>query len=335
MKSVTETIERALAAAGLPQLRRASTTETVAPAHGPMQRQAHGLTESPAGVGQFLSLSHAGEAGSRDYKLYVPSGYDTKPAALIVMLHGCKQSPDDFARGTRMNALAERHGFLVAYPAQTARANGANCWNWFERDEQRREGTEPSLIAGIVRDVARAYALDTSSVFVAGLSAGAAMAVILGATYPELFAGVAAHSGLPMGAAHDVASAFGAMRGRATSTPDAGSQGGAVPTIVFHGDSDHTVACANGKAIVEQALQGYAASNETLNKRQRQAASTRGNQISTTEYLDAEGRCRVEDWVVQGGAHAWFGGSAEGSYTQPAGPDASAEMVRFFLSQKS
>ena len=316
LQAVTSTIEKALASAGLAQLRGLSPKNFAA-----------------TDVGKFLSLSHTNGKGRRAYKLYVPSSYDGRPAPLIVMLHGCKQDPDDFAAGTRMNALAESDGFLVAYPAQTRRENGANCWNWFDGHQQSRDGIEPSLIAGIVREIGKSHAVDSSRVFVAGLSAGAAMAVILGTTYPELFAGVAAHSGLPVGAAQDVTSAFAAMRGGA-ATSSADVRRPAVPTIVFHGDADHTVALANGNAIVGQALHAYAVADTALRKSRRSPQASAGSRVTTTDYLDADGTHRIEEWVVHGGAHAWFGGSPDGSYTEPSGPDASAEIVRFFLSQK-
>lgn len=335
LQAVTATIEKALASAGLAQLRRPSpghsptgfVRETVVP--GDRAKKNFAATD----VGQFLSLSYTNDLGRRAYKLYVPSSYDGGPAPLIVMLHGCKQDPDDFAAGTRMNALAESKGFLVAYPAQTRRENGANCWNWFDAHQQSREGIEPSLIAGIVREICTSHSVDSSRVFVAGLSAGAAMAVILSTTYPELFSGVAAHSGLPVGAAQDVTSAFAAMRGGVAAS-SAGVRRPAVPTIVFHGDADHTVALSNGSTIVGQALHAYAEADTTLRKSQRSPQVSDGTRFTTTDYLDADGKHRVEEWVVHGGSHAWFGGSPDGSYTDPSGPDASAEIVRFFLSQK-
>jgi poly(hydroxyalkanoate) depolymerase family esterase len=305
---------------------------TAANAHPAAHRQA---MPQPGGS-QFLAMAHSNYRASRAFKLFVPASYAGVPMPLLVMLHGCKQNPDDFAAGTRMNALAEQHGFLVAYPAQTMRDNLANCWNWFERAQQVRGGVEPELIAGIVAQIGIAYAVESSRVFVAGLSAGAAMAVILGATYPEVFAGVAAHSGLPLGAAHDVASAFSAMQGAAAATAAATRQP-AVPTLVIYGDADPTVAPGNGAAVVAQSVRAHGRSNTPLQAQPRSSADASvGTAASlrtstTTDYRDASGRLRVSECVVHGGKHSWFGGSAQGSYTDANGPDASAEIVRFFL----
>lgn len=166
----------------------------------------------PVAPGEFTAHTYGRGAAIRAYKLYVPALHSARPRPLLMMLHGCQQNPDDFAAGTRMNELADVHGFLVAYPAQTSRSNSASCWTWFEALEQEREGVEPSQLAGIVGAIAETHDVDMGSVFVAGLSAGAAMAVILGETYPEIFAAVGAHSGLPWGAAHNVLSAFFAMQ---------------------------------------------------------------------------------------------------------------------------
>jgi poly(hydroxyalkanoate) depolymerase family esterase len=334
LNRVTATIEGALASAGLKavsaRLRRQPPVAFHAPS--PTAARAQSNDKHAAGTpGPFLNRTYAIGEAHLAYKLYVPSSYRGDPVPLILMLHGCKQNPNDFATGTRMNELAERSGFLVAYPEQNKRANGSNCWNWFESNHQGRDGGEPTLLAGIVGHVRKDYPVDSSRVFVAGLSAGAAMAIILGSTYPEIFKGVAAHSGLPLGAAHDVPSAFAAMQGRAASRARRPSS--AVPTIVFHGDADHTVALSNAAKIVEQAFLGYAASDTTLRKGPPLTETLNGKMTSTTRYTDADGKVRVEEWVVQGGSHAWFGGSSDGTYTEASGPDASAEMVRFFLSQ--
>ena len=276
--------------------------------------------------------------------LYVPASYSiesSEAVPVIVMLHGCTQSPADFAAGTRMNALADQYGFLVIYPAQAGAANGSRCWNWFRREDQLRDSGEPSLIAGITREVASTYHVDARRIFVAGMSAGAAMAVILGSTYPELYAAVGAHSGLPYGAAHDMPSAFAAMQGGAApsgrfqakaATSSNHADGSTLkPTIVFHGDHDQTVHARNGDAIVAQAAvaspdQDLCAS--TCRRERRRAAA--GTRARITWHAN---RTVVEHWMVHGAGHAWSGGSPAGSFTDSAGPDASAEMLRFFLSQ--
>jgi len=237
--------------------------------HGGFQPSIGGLAypspaEAPAVVpdgAQFLTATFSNQAGSRPYKLYVPSGYRGQAVPLIVMLHGCTQSPDDFAAGTRMNAVAEEHTCLVAYPAQTAAANCSRCWNWFSTGDQQRDQGEPSLIAGITRQVMRDYEVDPQRVYVAGLSAGGAAAAIMGTTYPDLYAAIGVHSGLAFGAASDMASAFAAMRQgkgggahRTAGAPGPGKGQRIVPAIVFHGDRDTTVHPRNGHEVVAQAL---------------------------------------------------------------------------------
>jgi poly(hydroxyalkanoate) depolymerase family esterase len=318
---VRATIERALAQAGLAQPTPSADGQREM---RPTQRANLRPVAAPATGGQWIQRTFGNDAGTRTYMLYVPTSYGAgagMQVPLVVMLHGCTQSPEDFAAGTRMNQLAEVHGFLVAYPAQTSRSNGNKCWNWFRPGDQARGRGEPSLLAGIAQQVASDYRIDPRRVFVAGLSAGAAMAVILGETYPDVFAGVGAHSGLPFAAAHDVASAFAAMKAAPARTPRAGT----VPTIVFHGDADHTVAVANSDGIVRDA---------TVDTAQRTAhggVAPGGRSYTRTVWTGASDRPRAESWRVHGAGHAWSGGSAQGSYTDPAGPDASAEMVRFFL----
>jgi poly(hydroxyalkanoate) depolymerase family esterase len=263
---------------------------------------------------------------------------------MMVMLHGCTQSADDFATGTQMNRLADEHGFLVVYPEQAAHANASKCWNWFKPQDQLRGAGEPSLIAGIVREVAQQHGADPRRIFVAGLSAGAAMAVVLGETYPELFAGVGAHSGLPYGSAHDIPSALAAMKGGRSSIAGLKSVPGeagaprrkavqAVPVIVFHGDRDHTVQQTNGAQIVRQAQEAHDATAEghTLRASTQAGVASGGRRFSRTVHADREGQVRIESWTLHGAGHAWSGGHAGGSYTDGTGPDASAEMVRFFM----
>jgi poly(hydroxyalkanoate) depolymerase family esterase len=274
---------------------------------------------------RFDELNYANAAGSRAYKLYVPSGHAGQALPLVVMLHGCTQSPDDFAAGTQMNALAEEQTFLVAYPAQTQTANMSKCWNWFSAGDQRRDHGEPSLIAGITRQIMSDFPVEQGRVYIAGLSAGGAAAAIMGATYPDLYAAVGVHSGLACGAARDLPSALAAMKQGGTGSLRGGGSGG-VPTIVFHGDRDTTVNPVNGDQVLAQAK--ASADLETAVKR---GQSPGGMGYTCTVHTDATGRAMLEHWVLHGAGHAWSGGSAAGSYTDPRGPDASREMVRFFL----
>ena len=281
---------------------------------------------------EFLACTFRNQAGSRPYKLYVPSGYHGQSVPLIVMLHGCTQSPDDFAVGTRMNAAAEEYTCLVAYPGQTSSANTHKCWNWFSAADQQRDAGEPSLIAGITREVMRNYAIDPRYVYIAGLSAGGAAAAIMGDAYPDLYAAIAVHSGLPCGAARDLPSAFAAMKGNGGPAPrnghtaPAGLKPRVVPAIVFHGDKDTTVNPSNADAVVAQSGQGA-----SLSRRVEKGQVAGGLAYSRILHADATGETVVEQWVIHGAAHAWSGGSPAGSYTLPQGPDATTEMVRFFL----
>ena len=277
---------------------------------------------------RFIAGSFDAEAGSRGYKLYIPSTRCDRAAPLVVMLHGCTQSPDDFAAGTRMNALAEEHGLLVLYPAQPSSANAQKCWNWFSPGDQKRDQGEPSLIAGMTRQVMREHAVDPRRVYVAGLSAGGAAAAIMGQAYPELYAAVGVHSGLACGAARDMPSAFAAMRQGAAGAPlRAGDRRRVIPTIVFHADRDTTVHPSNGDQVIAQS--GASASGLRTEVERGQVPG--GHAYSRTLHADAEGRAVLEQWLVHGGGHAWSGGSPAGSYTDPRGPDASREMLRFFL----
>jgi poly(hydroxyalkanoate) depolymerase family esterase len=287
--------------------------------------------------GQLVAGSYSNEAGSRAYKLYIPSGYRPGQALpLVVMLHGCTQSPDDFAAGTRMNALAEEHTCLVAYPAQAAAANAQRCWNWFSPGDQQREQGEPSLLAGITRQVMRDHTIDPQRVYVAGLSAGGAAAAIMGATYPDLYAAVGVHSGLAYGAASDLPSAFAAMQqGEAAAEPRSGSVPDGeprriVPTIVFHGDRDTTVNSRNGDQIIAQARAATTMDFQATATVQHGQVPG-GRAYRRMLHADARGRAILEQWVIHGAGHAWSGGSPAGSYTDPQGPDAAREMLRFFL----
>ena len=288
--------------------------------------------------GEFTSGSHSHAALHRDYKLYIPPGHAGRRLPLVVMLHGCTQNPDDFAAGTGMNEHARAQGFFVLYPAQAQDANPSRCWNWFKHTHQRHGHGEPALLADLARTIVQQYGLDERQVFLAGLSAGGAMACITASLYPEVFAAAGIHSGLASGAATNLAEAMSAMQAGAsngvgrsglatlfTAMPDAAPQA-TVPTIVFHGDSDATVHPRNGEQVIAAAL-----ANVTASPLVEQGES--GRRYTRTCYRTSDGRMRAEHWLVHGAGHAWSGGLPQGSYTDPRGPDASAEMLRFFFEQ--
>lgn len=274
---------------------------------------------------RFIAGTFSNAAGSRTYKLFIPSRCRGQRLPLIVMLHGCTQSPDDFAAGTRMNFLAEEQNCFVVYPEQPSGANHSKCWNWFRTGDQRRGGGEPSMIAGITRQIMRDHAIDPKRVYVAGLSAGGAAAAIMGATYSDLYAAVGIHSGLACGAASDLPSAFVAMRQGGGSKAIADGKT-SVPTIVFHGDRDTTVHPKNGDQIIEQSARATRPTTKVLRGR-----VPHGHAYTRTVLIDGAGRAIAEHWNIDGAGHAWSGGSPTGSYTDPQGPDATREMLRFFL----
>lgn len=328
----TEAIQRALrgeemADADAHEYETPATAPAPASAFAPKARTFKRPDVDVEDRGHFTTHSCANAAGLRTYRLYVPSGYRDEPLPLVVMLHGCTQDADDFASGTQMNALAERHACIVAYPVQPQHANASKCWNWFKPGDQERDKGEPSLIAAITRDVMASHRVDPERVYVAGLSAGGAMAAIMIRAYPDLYAAAGIHSGLAHGAAHDLPSALAAMRGgkrKAAKMHRAPTQTPERPLIVFHGDADQTVHLANAAEIVR----GFDV-EASVQRRESQAAG--GGHACTVRHLKSARGVDAESWTIHGATHAWAGGSPRGTYTDPTGPDASAEMMRFFL----
>jgi poly(hydroxyalkanoate) depolymerase family esterase len=307
---------------------------TPEPASKPARAQSRSrrAATEPAPGGVFATRSFACKAGTRAYKLYVPARHSAAPRGLIIMLHGCTQNPDDFAAGTRMNVVAEDNGLIVAYPAQTRAHNASGCWNWFQTGDQQRDKGEPAILAGMARELMAEFDLARDQVFVAGLSAGGAMAVIMAETYPDVFSAVGVHSGMPYQSASNVMSALTAMRGRVGGrsgvSADADPQGPAMRTIVFHGSADRTVHPVNADGIVVDAMVSHAdATTKT------EAGLTNGKRFTRTVVTGADGRPNLENWTIEGAGHAWSGGSRAGTFADPLGPDASGEMVRFFLAQ--
>jgi poly(hydroxyalkanoate) depolymerase family esterase len=290
------------------------------------------IPELPLADGaQFLDQRFSCAAGERRYRLYVPATAGEGLQGLIVMLHGCTQNPEDFAAGTGMNALAEEHRLLVVYPAQTGGDNSMSCWNWFRPEDQMRDTGEPAIIAGLTESLRDEYAIPKDRVYVAGLSAGGAMAAIMGETYPELYGAIGVHSGLAYGSANDVMSAFTAMRGQVgidqassrngRSGPEAGPR-----MIVFHGTADTTVHPSNAERIIA----GHGGS-QGRTSRSEYGPSSETRAYSRLVAERGDGTHGMECWMIDGAQHAWSGGSSGGSYTDPRGPSASKAMVRFFL----
>lgn len=289
----------------------------------PTSRAAVPTVAIPDGAA-FLDRNYTSAAGARRYRLYVPSTASQGIEGVVVMLHGCSQNPEDFAVGTGMNALAEQHRVIFVYPGQTGGDNAMSCWNWFRTSDQKRGAGEPAIIAGLAEEIRAEYGVRQDRVFVAGLSAGGAMAAILGATYGDVFSAVGVHSGLPHGAASDMPSAFAAMRGQGLAAPATPRPDGAPSSrmIVFHGTADSTVNPANARQIIAGQAEAF----------DRQDHAPAGSRPYTRLVARGDdGSNSVECWMIDGAGHAWAGGQPGGSYTDPTGPDASAAMLRFFL----
>jgi poly(hydroxyalkanoate) depolymerase family esterase len=293
-------------------------------------KQRPAASRPSAGAGRFEARRHTGSAGVMEYMLYRPASAGPG-MPLVIMLHGCTQSPEDFARGTGMNRLAEELGFLAAYPRQTQSANIQKCWNWFQPGNQARGRGEPALIAGLTREIAAAEGADHARVYVAGLSAGGAAAAIMADAYPEVFTAIGIHSGLACGAARDLPGALAAMRQgaarqvrlRATSTRF-------VPVITFHGDRDGTVHEVNAREIVEAATAATGVPVTVEVERGKAGGRSYTRALSRNDA----GQVLIEQWTIAGAGHAWSGGDPSGSYTDAAGPDASRAMLRFFLDHR-
>jgi len=324
----TDHLSTAAAIAGVADVAALLRQHGITPPQGsPLPASAKLRTRTPTPSlpdgARYLALTYEGAASQRDYKLYIPSTYTGQAVPLLVMLHGCTQDADDFAAGTRMNLLAEEAGCLVVWPEQPAHANSSRCWNWFNTADQQRDKGEPALIAGIVRQVMAGHAVDPARISIAGLSAGGAMAAVVAAVYPELFHAVGVHSGLPFGAARDLPSALQTMR---TGAPGQHRHAAGPKVIVFHGDRDATVHPSNGQHIVT----GSVTAQCSIAPESETKKAPGGRKYTRHVYRGENASVIAEHWVVHGAGHAWAGGSAAGTYTDGAGPDASRAMLQFF-----
>lgn len=277
--------------------------------------------------GIFEERHFVGAEGKMSYMLYRPPGMkDGMP--LVIMLHGCTQGPEDFARGTGMNVLADEMGFVVAYPRQTSAANMQRCWNWFKPGDQQRDKGEPALIAATTRRIVSDLHADAHRVYVAGLSAGGAAAAILGAAYPDIYAAIGVHSGLGCGAARDMPSAFAAMSNGPSKSQLSAKSRKFVPVITFHGDDDATVNEENSARIIADASHQCGINLVLRNETGGSAGARRHTRETRSE---PGGSIMIERWTVHGAGHAWSGGHPSGTYTDPSGPDASRAIMAFFI----
>ncbi|WP_075791887.1 extracellular catalytic domain type 1 short-chain-length polyhydroxyalkanoate depolymerase [Massilia putida] len=283
----------------------------------------------------FIARRFASDEGSLQCRLFIPTEYVGEPLPLVVMLHGGGQNASDFAVGTGMNELAEQHNCFVLYPEQSVQANWTMCWNWFEESHHHRGQGEPALIAGAIQEINADYSIDETRVYIAGFSAGGAMAVVLGRTYPELFAAVGCHSGLAHRSAIDHYGAMQAMKdGVEADELSDGTCKVSMPLIAFHGDQDSTVHPKNSLSVVQQYIAGHP--NKRSNEPGHRSFSTEtgiagGRAFTRYIHMGKGDRILAEHWSIAGAGHAWSGGTQRGSYTDEGGPNASREMLRFFL----
>jgi poly(hydroxyalkanoate) depolymerase family esterase len=298
-------------------------------------------TPAPGSTGATMSGTYSGSAGSRTYTGYVPSSYAKGTAMpLVVVLHGCTQSADVIRQLTRFDQLAEARGFIAVFPEQPSSANSTKCWNFFQDANIHRGSGEPALIAGITNDVQKRYTVDPRRIYVTGLSAGGAMASVMGATYPDLFAAIGVGSGCEYAAGAACAGYQSADPAQAAKAAYAamGSAARPIPVIAFQGDKDTTVPPVNGDQLISQwqktaDLADDKAANGSVpvaaaKTDQGQAAG--GRAYTVRSYDDAHGGELLQYWLVSGMAHAWSGGCSCESYSDPQGPDESAAMYDFF-----
>jgi poly(hydroxyalkanoate) depolymerase family esterase len=325
-----------------PRRRRAARSAAALPVPvkppKPPRRQGSAPGRRPAG--RWLRATWTGAAGSPAYEIYLPAGYRrTARVPLLLLLHGCDQGARQFVAATRFTTLADRHGFVLVAPSQSRVAQPGGCWRWYETAHQARGAGEPAVLAGITAAVLAEPArwrIDRSRVYVAGLSAGAGMALVLAAAYPDVFAAAGVHSSPPYRSATSGRNALPAMHGHGPSRRPA-TGAGMAPLIVVHGVADTVVHVRAAEQVVDQwlahdAARAAAAGGSPPVTRSRTAArrSADGRSFTVTAWYTARGRKRLEYWRVDGLGHAWSGGLRDASYSDPRGPRAATAMWRFF-----
>jgi poly(hydroxyalkanoate) depolymerase family esterase len=286
---------------------------------------------------------------SREYLVYVPRAYGGwRRRPLLVLLHGCRQTPEDFAAATRIATLADHHGWLVLLPRQSSKANAWTCWNWFDKPTSAGRG-EAAIVVAQVRAVRRAYRVHPRRIFAAGMSAGGCLAAVLGLRYPALFAGVAVHSAVACGAASGPLAAMGVLAHgadtaveeiAATAREDAPTRSLPVPLLVMHGADDHVVALRNARQLVRQYLvfNGLLAARQTASDElpppdgETTQEVAPGRTTTTSEYRDGL-RTLIRMIRVDGLGHAWSGGDPGFPYNDPQPPDATALLGAFVADQ--
>ena len=303
-----------------------------------MNRSINRESQTALPPSRFIRDLYAGPYGSREYLLFIPPEQRRAKLPLIVMLHGCHQDADDFALGTRMNDYAQKHRCYVAYPVQAVQANSAKCWNWYEAAHQQRDQGEPAILAALTRHLMAQHRIASDRVFIAGFSAGGAMAATMAVIFPELYAALGIHSGVPHGAARDFLSAMIAMQHGTHASYAVHPMQGQIPTIVFHGDDDSTVHATHAAQFMAQAAQSAALPewSDRMGERYIEAVGRRAGRhgYTRTVQLDEKRRIFSEHWMVHGGGHAWYGGDSAGTYIDSNGPDATGEIIRFFIERR-
>jgi len=330
-KSLLEKNTERVSVDGDPEKANARALHLVQPAHALRQGAASRDLRVASPCAKVVEGRFETTTGALEYRLYPPASRSGGEMSLVVMLHGAGQDPGDFALGTRMHEHAGAGDTWVLYPGQN-RDVPLRCWSWFVAQDQMRGQGEPAVLVALTRFIVAEHDISPRRIYAAGLSAGAAMAVVLGQTYPDVYAAVGSHSGLPYAVAADVYSALDVMARGPADSPPSRRAFARVPTIAFHGDADKTVHPINASAIVADVVEGCAKARGRIATKHGPSAGSRAH--TTTTYADSRGGACVEQWIVHEAGHAWSGGSAEGSCTDSAGPDATGAMLRFFHSHR-